>query len=155
MKKDENENIIKPNEQISQIKINIKDEMNNSYLELIKNKQYINVNDLDEWKNTILSKIYLQIDKLNDYKVKNSETVITNDNKNKTEIKIESKNELNCFTSKDIQEENKDITRTFQNETYNYMNITEKVENDIAAFFLKDVARISRIAYNEGKNVLK
>jgi putative sterol carrier protein len=122
---------------------------------LIKNKQYINVNDLDEWKNTILSKIYLQIDKLNDYKVKNSETVITNDNKNKTEIKIESKNELNCFTSKDIQEENKDITRTFQNETYNYMNITEKVENDIAAFFLKDVARISRIAYNEGKNVLK
>ena len=155
MKKDENENIIKPNEQISQIKINIKDEMNNSYLELIKNKQYINVNDLDEWKNTILSKIYLQIDKLNDYKIKNSETIITNDNKNKTEIKIESKNELNCFTSKDIQEENKEITRNFQNETYNYMNINEKVENDIAAFFLKDVARISRIAYNEGKNVLK
>ena len=155
MKKDENEIIIKPNEQISQIKINIKDEMNNSYLELIKNKQYINVNDLDEWKNTILSKIYLQIDKLNDYKIKNSETIITNDNKNKTEIKIESKNELNCFTSKDIQEENKEITRNFQNETYNYMNINEKVENDIAAFFLKDVARISRIAYNEGKNVLK
>ena len=155
MKKDEHEIINKPNEQISQTKINIKDKINNSYLELIKNKQYININDLDEWKNNILTNIYLELDKLNDYKEKNSETIIVNDNKIKTGIKIESKNELNCFTSKDIQEENKEITRNFQNETYNYMNINEKVENDIAAFFLKDVARISRIAYNEGKNLFK
>ena len=155
MKKDEHEIINKPNEQISQTKINIKDKINNSYLELIKNKQYININDLDEWKNNILTNIYLELDKLNDYKEKNSETIIVNDNKIKTGIKIESKNELNCFTSKDIQEENKEITRNFQNETYNYMNINEKVENDIAGFFLKDVARISRIAYNEGKNLFK
>ena len=35
------------------------------------------------------------------------------------------------------------------------MNTNEKVENDIAAFFLKDVAKISRIAYKERKNLNK
>ena len=158
MEIDDKEISIKPinlNNQIDQAKTNIKTEIDTSCLELTKSELFISVKDLEVWKNNILNKIYMELDKLKNNEIKNFESNKLNKNDAKTEIKIESKNKFNCFTSKDVQEENKEITRNFQNETYNYMNTNEKVENDIAAFFLKDVAKISRIAYKERKNLNK
>ena len=94
-----------------------------------------------------------ELDKLNEYNLSNKEEKI-NENSNKKENNIEINNELNIFTSKEIQEENKEITRNFQNEAYNYMNGNEKVENENVAIFLQKVAKISRIAYNEGNKIL-
>ena len=158
MEIDDKEISIKPinlNNQIDQAKTNIKTEIDTSCLELTKSELFISVKDLEVWKNNILNKICMELDKLKNNEIKNFESNKLNKNDAKTEIKIESKNKFNCFTSKDVQEENKEITRNFQNETYNYMNTNEKVENDIAAFFLKDVAKISRIAYKERKNLNK
>ncbi len=84
------------------------------------------------------------MEKLSNYILKTKEDNNTNKNEinTKNEYKIESNSELNIFTSKDIQEENKEITRNFQNETYNYMNINEQTENENAAKFLRNVAQI-------------
>ena len=35
---------------------------------------------------------------------------------------MENNNELNIFTFKDIQEENKEIKKNLENKAYNYMN---------------------------------
>ena len=85
----------------------------------------------------------------------------TNDINNNYEIKkiidykIESNNELNNFTSKNIQDENNIITRNFQNEANNYMIIDEQVENEkIGIFFIK-VAQISRMSYIASFKLLK
>ena len=43
---------------------------------------------------------------------------------------------LDYFTSKDIQEENKEITRTFQKEALNYINDNEEKENKNIAKYL-------------------
>jgi hypothetical protein len=139
---------------INQIKKNIKDNINNSYDRLIKNKD-LTLNHFGKWKNDILINIYIEINKLNEFISKNSESNKINENNIVKEIKIESKNEFNCFTSKDIQEENKEITRRFQNEAYNYMNSNESQENECVAFFLKDMAKISRISYTEGKKLFQ
>ena len=107
-----------------------------------------NLNDLkNQAKNGIEESINLKSDN------KKLDNLNENNNNIKKEYKIESSNELNTFTSKDIQEENKEITRNFQNETYNYMNVNEKIENENVALFLKEVARLSRISYNN-KNLL-
>ena len=93
-----------------------------------------------------------ELDKLIEYNLTNKEVKINEINNEKANS-IESNNELNIFTSKEIQEENKEITRNFQNEAYNYMNVNENVENENVANFLIKVAKISRIAYNEGNNI--
>jgi len=70
---------------------------------------------------------------------------IQNNNLNQRENKID---KLDFFTSKDIQEENKEITRIFQKESLNHINDDEEIENENIGHFLKEVALISRIAYN-------
>ena len=55
---------------------------------------------------------------------------------------------LDYFTSKDIQDENKEITRIFQKEALNYINDDEETENETIGQFLKGVALISRRAHN-------
>ena len=70
-------------------------------------------------------------------------------------IKIENKQKLDFFTSKDIQDENKEITIIFQKEAYNYMNSEEEIENENVAYFLKNVAEISRKSYSEANILLK
>ena len=74
------------------------------------------------------------------------------DNSKINETKInqrENKNDkLDFFTSKDIQEENKEITRIFQKESLNHIDDDEKEENESIGHFLKEVALISRMAYN-------
>ena len=60
---------------------------------------------------------------------------------------------LDIFTSKDIQEENKKITRVFQKEALNYTNDNEEVENETIAKFLINVANVSRRAYNNSNEL--
>ena len=135
-------------------KMNLKDYINNLCFQLAKYK-VDKTKEIENWKNDFLKKVNTDIDNLNILISDNKKQDNLNENNNniKKEYKIESSNELNIFTSKDIQEENKEITRNFQNETYNYMNVNEKIENENVALFLKEVARISRISYNN-KNLL-
>ena len=135
-------------------KMNLKDYINNLCFQLAKYK-VDKTKEIENWKNDFLKKVNTDIDNLNILISDNKKQDNLNENNNniKKEYKIESSNELNTFTSKDIQEENKEITRNFQNETYNYMNMNENIENENVALFLKEVARISRISYNN-KNLL-
>ena len=147
MNKNENELIKKKlNDLIKQIKTNIINNINNSFLEITKNQEPLNANKIEKWKDSILINIGTEIDKL-----------FINENIDKKEYKIKSKNsiKLNNFTSKDIQEENKEITRIFQNESFNYIKDDEEVENENIAKFLKKVGEISRISYNQGKKLYK
>ena len=142
----------------NQAKKNIKNSIDNSFASLTMNNQLINKKDIEKWKdNIILTYINNEIDKMINLSLENKEPEKTSDNNddNKKEYKIESNSELNMFTPKDIQEENKEITRNFQNEAYNYMNANEKVENENVASFLKNVAIISRISFKEHKNLNK
>ena len=135
-------------------KMNLKDYINNLCFKLISYK-VDKTKEIENWKNDFLKKVNTDIDNLNILISDNKKQDNINENNNniKKEYKIESSNELNIFTPKDIQEENKEITRNFQNETYNYMNVNEKIENENVALFLKEVARLSRISYNN-KNLL-
>jgi hypothetical protein len=146
MNKNENELIKKLNDLTKQIKTNIINNINNSFLEITKNQESLNPNKIEKWKDSILINIGTEIDKL-----------FINENIDKKEYKIKSKNsiKLNNFTSKDIQEENKEITRFFQNEAFNYIKDDEEVENENIAKFLKKVGEISRISYNQGKKLYK
>jgi hypothetical protein len=55
---------------------------------------------------------------------------------------------LDYFTSKDIQEENKEITRIFQKESLAHINDDEEIKNETIGQFLKGVESISRKAHN-------
>ena len=137
-------------------KMNLKDYINNLCFQLAKYK-VDKTKEIENWKNDFLKKVNTDIDNLNILISDNKKQDNLNENNNniKKEYKIESSNELNIFTSKDIQEENKEITRNFQNETYNYMNVNEKVENENVALFLREIARLSRISYNKKNLLLK
>ena len=68
----------------------------------------------------------------------------------------ENKNvKIDFFTAKDIQEENKEITRIFQKESLNHIDDDEEVENKTIGYFLKEVALISRMAYNTSDELFK
>ena len=151
----ENEIIKNLYELIKQIKISIINNINDSYLEITKDKQYISMDEIEKWRKSILINISTEIDKLFDYNLENKEMDKINDNIVKKECKIEIETKLNNFIPKDIQEENKEITRNFQNEAYNYMNTVEKVENENVSTFLKEVGKLSRISYIQGKKLLK
>ena len=158
MKNTNNEFAKKLKDLSNQAKKNIKNSIDNSFASLTMNNQLINKKDIEKWKdNIILTYINNEIDKMINLSLENKEPEKTSDNNddNKKEYKIESNSELNMFTPKDIQEENKEITRNFQNEAYNYMNANEKVENENVASFLKNVAIISRISFKEHKNLNK
>lgn len=139
----------------NQTKNNIKDYLDNSFISLTNNKKEIKINDIEKWKNNISIKINNELDKLFESSLNNKEPEKIMENNTKKEFKIESNSTLNTFTPKDIQEENKEITRNFQNEAYNYMNANEKIENENVATFLKNVSIISRISYKESKNLHK
>ena len=139
-----------------QTKKNIKENIDKSFISLTKDKQEIKIKDIEKWKDDIiLTYINKEIDKLIESSLNDKEPEKKPENNIKKEYKIESNSELNMFTPKDIQEENKEITRNFQNEAYNYMNATEKVENENVASFLKNVAIISRLSFKERKSLYK
>ena len=159
--------------EVNQIKDKIANYINNSFDSSLSRFLYVNKVDIFRWKNTILNRLFKELDELirnineldlnninnlnslknenlNDSKPKKDESTQTlNDSACKNFIKIENKNQLDFFTSKDIQDENKEITRLFQKEAYNYMNSEEEIENKNVAHFLKNVAEVSRESYSE------
>ena len=158
MQKNVKENIKKLiYEQKNQTMTNLQNKINTAYKDIIKNNNYLFRVDLEHLLKIIISIISTEIEKLSDciVKIKEDNNINTDEINNKKEYKIESNSELNIFTSKDIQEENKEITRNFQNETYNYMNINENTENENVANFLAKVAEVSRISYNASLKLLK
>ena len=155
IKTEENEENKKIIEILNQTHKTIIDYINNSFFALTKNKQEIKFKDLEKWKNNILININTEIENLIELFINNKEIIKSDEINNKKEYKIERSNELNTFTPKDIEEENKEITRNFQNEAFNYINTNENVENENIALFLKEVATIARTAFNEGKHLNK
>ena len=151
-KEKNNEQKIKSNELPTQVKNIIKINFVSTYQKLIRNKKdVVKLTDLERWKNNILSIINSEIDKLFEINVNTNKESVKKNNEIyiKKEIKIENNTEMNMFTPKDIQEENKEITRNFQNEAFSYMNTNEKVENENVARFLRLVAIISRVSYKQ------
>jgi hypothetical protein len=133
---------------------NIESNINESYNILTKeNNPSIEKKNIEDWKKYILTQIKVEIEKLLKSIFKKPEEEKTNEVKKSKEYKIENNSELNMFTPKDIQEENKKITRNFQNETYKFLNFKEEIENESVAMFFKDVAEISRISFNLGRNI--
>ena len=68
-------------------------------------------------------------------------------------IDINQNKRLDNFTSKDIQDENKEITRIFQKEALDYIDDDEEIENENIAKFLINVANVSRKAYNNSNEL--
>ena len=152
----------KINNFIEQSQINILEFIQNSYDKNLKPNYYYDLNKVENWKKSIEKKIKEETNELIlilEKIIKEDNIPIKqkkNNNNNKKLIKIETQSSLSNFTSKDIQNENKEITRNFQNKAFDYMNNhNEKVENETISIFLKEVARISRLAYKEGKKLLK
>ena len=141
-------------EMMNNFKANIKESILNLYQNIPKEQSQISRKELEKILDLIWTNINEEINKLSESIIKAKEAVEINESDNKNDAKVESNSELNIFTSKDIQEENKEITRNLQNEAYNYMN-NEQNENENIAKFLIQVARISRIAYNVSLKLMK
>jgi len=158
MQKNDNDFHKKVNELLKKMQNEIFTFINDSYNKNPKLKQYNYITQVvvEKWKNDVQQKIKEEMDKLiSDLKEKKGNGK-KKENNNKKLIKIETQSTLNNFTSKNIQDENKEITRNFQNEAFKYMNNpNENIENETISLFLKEVARISRIAYNESKKLIK
>ena len=142
------------NSKLKEKKEKLKEHIMDSF-KILKNDDYISKEKIENWLNKIIFDIETEIDNLFNFLININKSTEKNETNNKKEYKAESNSELNIFTPKDIQEENKEITRNFQNETYNYMNDNEKIENENVATFLHQVARTSRISYNVAKNIYK
>ena len=129
-------------------KSNIKNQILKIYKELPENQTTnISKKDLENLLENVYKSIIKEIDKLC-YNFFNADDInTTNEIKNIIDYKIESNIELNRFTSRDIQDENKVITRTFQDEANNITTNEEQVENEKVAIFCKKVAEISRMSY--------
>ena len=163
-----------PDKNIENIKNEIQNNINKSFSKVLPKKTNsntinINVNDINILKNDILDIMNNLLKKLkeinNRIKKEPSKTVnqlyeihkmeSLNYSTSKESIKIENIHNLDFFTSKDIEDKNKEITRIFQKEAYNQMDEEEKIENQNIALFLKEVAKISRESYLEANNLIK
>ena len=165
MKKNEMDFQKKINDFVEQAKTKILEYINDSYNNNFKSAHlYYHKNNVENWKNGIEEKIKEETNKLIivlKENIKEDKTIIKSKENNyknngKKLIKIDTQSNLINFTSKDIQDENKEMTRNFEKEAFNYMNNpNENLENETVSKFLKEVARISRIAYKEEKKLLK
>ena len=75
------------------------------------------------------------------------------DQENNLNQSVQKIKRLDYFTSKDIQDENKEITRTFQKEALNYIDDDEEKENEKIAYYLKLISNDSRKAYNSSNKL--
>ena len=132
--------------------------INDSFNKFKDKKKKIEIKEIEKWKEQIINDLKLEISTTL-YWSEEVDIPIENNNIDtnyvKEEIKIVSSNELNGFTSQDIQEENREITKRIQDEAYNYMSGEEKIENENVASFLKYVAKISRYSYGVGLELFK
>ena len=154
-----NNHIKNINELSNQAETRINNYINESFNKLYADIGNLTLVKLKDLNNNIQSRTRTEIDKLIEYilqNLQNKEMEQKKENIIKKEIRVETKSVLNNFTSEDIQKENKEIIINFQNIAFNYMNEdNEKIENENIALFLKEVARISRLSYNEGKKLFK
>ena len=139
--------------QANQSESNKRKQILSIYKKFSKNQTHISeprkeLNNL--WKMTTIENNKLRENFLNTNDINNNYEI-----KKIIDYKIESNNELNNFTSKNIQDENNVITRNFQNEANNYMIIDEQVENEKIGIFFKKVAQISRMSYIASLKLLK
>jgi len=142
--------------QASQAKENIKNHLLSSFQSIPRDQSEISMNDLRNLLAKFWEGINSELDKLSNHISNANEiAILRNSNKKgRNEYKLESNSELNVFTSRDIQEENKEITRNFQNETNNYIDDNEQIENETVAKFFIKVAQISRISYKVSQKLL-
>ena len=141
--------------QANQSKSNIKSHILKLYKELPENQAHISKNDLEKVLNNIWYYVEAEINKICDNLSNAAEITSSNELRNKIDYKIESNSELNNFTSKDIQDENKEITRHFQELASKNMAFEEDIENAKVAIFCENVAHISRMSYNASFKLLK
>ena len=134
--------------------INIKEKINQFFFELTTYKQEIKSEDLKNWEKNIISEIKTELNNLIELLVKNKDIVIIDTIIDKKEYKIEDISELNIFNPKDIEKENKEITRKFQSESFNFTSDNESVENENIAMLFKKAAKISRCAFIKGRKQL-
>ena len=111
--------------------------------------------DFSEFVCKIFSIINAELDRLSNELFKNIKFVKKNQINLGEEYKIDSKGEIKNFTSREIQEENKKITRNFQNESYKNINGKGKIKNENVAHFFKTVAIISRTSFKVSLNILE
>ena len=149
------------NIKISQFKDNINKRIESTCNKLIENKEKIEKIEIINWKIELINYINYEMTKsvywsynpeINFDINLNNQKVIEIEEKAQ-EIIIENTNELNGFTSKDIQDENKEITRYIQEEAYNYMGSEEEKENENVGKFLLDVGKTSRFSYNASQSL--
>ena len=125
---------------------------NNQNEKLFDDKSILNNNQNKKSTNDNFNK------ESNQYKEKNRHNTFikfkqsNNQNVNQNEQNNQDK-KLDFFTSKDIQEENKEISRIFQKEALNYINDNDIIENETIAKFLINVAKVSRRAYNKSNDL--
>ena len=141
--------------QANQSKSNIRMQILKLYNELPENQTNISKKDLETVLENVYKNMTNEIDKLCNNFLNADDINNTNEIKNIIDYKIESNNELNIFTSRNIQDENKIITRTFQDEANNITTNDEQVENEQVALFCKKVAEISRMSYKASSKLLK
>ena len=126
---------------------NINEEFNNLKTNLINS--YLNKNNNIK---SISKEVYIKNKEIkNSRSHQNNGCSVKSINDNKNQIQ----QALDFFTSRDIQEENKEITRNFQKESFKYENYNENVENEGIAHFFREVAKISRVAFNSSNLLLK
>ena len=139
---------------LNKVQINIKEKINQFFFELTTYKQEIKSEDLKNWEKNIISEIKTELNNLIELLVKNKDIVIIDTIIDKKEYKIEDISELNIFNPKDIEKENKEITRKFQSESFNFTSDNESVENENIAMLFKKAAKISRCAFIKGRKQL-
>ena len=138
------------NMKVAEFQKKINEIINTSYEKFTSKKKKIEIKEIEKWKNELLNNLNIEISTTLFWNEENNIGMGNDIDNNITEeieeIRIE--NDLNGFTSKDIEEENKEITRYIQDEAYNYMTGEDKIENEHVAGFLKYVAKISRYSYS-------
>ena len=140
------------NMKVAEFQKKINEIINTSYEKFTSKKKKIEIKEIEKWKNELLNNLNIEITTTLFWNEENNIGMGNDiDNNITEEIRIE--NDLNGFTSKDIEEENKEITRYIQDEAYNYMTGEDKIENEHVAGFLKYVAKISRYSYDLGNEL--
>ena len=92
---------------------------------------------------------------INDYNINQERVVLKSkiDQENNLNQSVHKIEKLDYFTSKDIQEENKEITREFQKEALDYIEDDEEKENKNIAYYLELISNGSRRAYNSSNEL--
>ena len=139
---------------LGKAQINVKKKIEKFFIELTTYKQEIKSEDLKIRKKNIINEIKTEINNLIELLVKNKEIVIIDKIIEKKEYKIEEISELDIFNPKDIENENKEITRKFRIESINLTYDNESIENENVAMLFKEAAKISRMAFVKGRKHL-